>query len=46
MPKPLEGVRILDFTWLGAGARGPRHLAGDLDFGERLASGLAGLRGD
>jgi crotonobetainyl-CoA:carnitine CoA-transferase CaiB-like acyl-CoA transferase len=27
MSKPLTGVRILDFTWLGAGAKGPRHLA-------------------
>jgi crotonobetainyl-CoA:carnitine CoA-transferase CaiB-like acyl-CoA transferase len=24
---PLEGVRILDFTWLGAGAKSTRHLA-------------------
>ena len=24
---PLEGVRILDFTWLNAGAKGARHLA-------------------
>ncbi|MCH7552620.1 MAG: CoA transferase [Chloroflexi bacterium] len=27
MPKPLEGIRILDFTWLNAGAKGSRHLA-------------------
>src|SRR4051812_33140625 len=27
MPLPLQGVRILDFTWLNAGAKGTRHLA-------------------
>ncbi len=27
MTKPLEGIRILDFTWLNAGAKGTRHLA-------------------
>ena len=27
MPLPLEGARILDFTWLNAGAKGTRHLA-------------------
>lgn len=27
MTLPLEGVRILDFTWLNAGAKGTRHLA-------------------
>ena len=27
MSKPLEGIRVLDFTWLNAGAKGPRHLA-------------------
>lgn len=27
MPKPLEGIRILDFTWANAGPKGTRHLA-------------------